>query len=167
MIYLTADTHLGHANIIKYCNRPFVDVNDMDNNIIMKWNNAVTHDDTVFVLGDFAFNKGYKSVLNGNVILLRGNHDSVKPKPCIESIKIRNEGHTFHLTHKPEHADPCVVTLCGHVHQLWKILWVGGFPIINVGVDVWDFMPVSMERINAFICDETQKRVKTVVKGVS
>lgn len=54
MIYLIADTHFGHANIIKYCNRPYYCVEDMNNDLIHCWNNIVTNNDKVFILGDFA-----------------------------------------------------------------------------------------------------------------
>ena len=53
--WFTADTHLGHQNIIKYCNRPFKTLDEMDTAIIRNWNERVDPDDTVLVLGDFCF----------------------------------------------------------------------------------------------------------------
>ncbi len=81
-IYITSDTHFGHTNIIKYCNRPFCDVQDMDNQLIDNWNQIVKNDDLVFHLGDFAFGrvpldiKRYFNQLNGKIILILGNHDN-------------------------------------------------------------------------------------------
>ena len=47
MVYYISDLHFGHANIIKLCNRPFSDVNEMNEALIANWNNKVTNGDTV------------------------------------------------------------------------------------------------------------------------
>ncbi len=78
-VFYIADTHFGHANIIKHCNRPFESADEMDNTLIENWNNVVGKDDIVIVVGDFAF-KGathteYLAKLNGKIYLVRGNHD--------------------------------------------------------------------------------------------
>jgi len=87
-IWLTADTHFGHANIIKYENRPFQNpdyLNNastelMDSEIIKRWNNVVAKDDKVFHLGDVGFHGKEQmteilSRLNGRKTLIMGNHD--------------------------------------------------------------------------------------------
>jgi len=51
MIYFTADDHLGHKNIIRFCDRPFHNVHNMNKLLIQNWNEVVSHNDTVFVLG--------------------------------------------------------------------------------------------------------------------
>ena len=53
-IFITADLHLGHANIIRYCGRPYRDVNEMNEDLIRRWNSVVSDNDRVFFLGDFA-----------------------------------------------------------------------------------------------------------------
>ena len=80
MIYFIADTHFNHANIIKYCNRPFKNTYEMNEYIIKKWNSVVKEADTVYHLGDVGFGslqevKSLVERLNGRKILLRGNHD--------------------------------------------------------------------------------------------
>jgi calcineurin-like phosphoesterase family protein len=55
MIFFTADQHFHHQNIIKYCNRPFVWFNQMDDALIDNFNKVVTNDDIVYHLGDFSF----------------------------------------------------------------------------------------------------------------
>lgn len=86
MKYFTSDTHFNHANIIKYCNRPFSSVEEMNEELIRRWNEKVGPDDEVYHLGDFGFFNSntpeqYKlenilSRLNGRIYLILGNHDN-------------------------------------------------------------------------------------------
>lgn len=85
--FVTSDVHFGHNNIIKYCNRPFQNSDEMDITIINNWNKIVNPDDEVYILGDFALIKAENdklkfnrlcfltNSLNGNKHLLFGNHD--------------------------------------------------------------------------------------------
>jgi calcineurin-like phosphoesterase family protein len=78
--WFTADLHLGHHNIIDYCNRPFPDVDAMNDALIERWNDTVADDDTVWVVGDFALGKiadtlPLVATLHGRKILVAGNHD--------------------------------------------------------------------------------------------
>ena len=80
MEYFISDTHFYHYNIIQYCNRPFDNIEEMNNRMIESWNSVVTQDDTVYFLGDFGFGDKEKlsnicTQLNGAKIMLRGNHD--------------------------------------------------------------------------------------------
>jgi len=99
-IFFTADTHINHGNIIKYCKRPWLRPDDVtedgewasekikrertlenDETIIDRWNERVKKNDTVYHLGDFAFTHHPKQTeeilgrLNGKIYLIRGNHD--------------------------------------------------------------------------------------------
>jgi calcineurin-like phosphoesterase family protein len=80
--WLTSDIHFGHANIIGYCNRPFETVDQMDKEIIRRWNNCISENDDVFFLGDFAFAKAQRIVdilsqLNfKHLMIVPGNHDT-------------------------------------------------------------------------------------------
>lgn len=76
--FVTSDLHLFHKNIIAYCQRPFADVEEMNEVIIKNWNEVVKKDDMVYVLGDFSFCsremvKEFVSKLNGRKILVAGN----------------------------------------------------------------------------------------------
>jgi len=78
--FFTSDLHLFHINIIKYDNRPFDYVTDMNNTIVRNWNSVVGEKDVVYVLGDFGFTSLFniKILLNslkGRKILIAGNHD--------------------------------------------------------------------------------------------
>ena len=84
-IFVISDTHLNHTNIIKYCNRPFSSVEEMNKAIIDNWNNTVGPDDYVYMLGDFCLGgvetvKELCSQLNGHKILIKGNHDHCSNK---------------------------------------------------------------------------------------
>ena len=78
--FVIADTHFGHANIIKFCNIPFNTVQEMGVKLIQLWNETVNKNDVVFMLGDFAFGKDIipqiVPLLNGEKILIKGNHDT-------------------------------------------------------------------------------------------
>lgn len=88
--YIIADTHFGHENIIRYCARPFVDANHMNEKLIANWNAVVGNDDTVYMLGDFCMShniektKELVSRLNGIKILVMGNHDNHRPAVYVE-----------------------------------------------------------------------------------
>jgi len=153
-IFFTADTHFGHSNIIKYCARPFANVQDMNRALIANWNSVVSPLDTIYHLGDFAMGpaalaRGYLSRLNGRKILIRGNHDRSAAKmseigfdEVHQSMVYGFENHLFYMSHKPnpEAEFPNRFSLCGHVHTAWLRL----NNTINVGVDVWDYKPVAL-----------------------
>lgn len=81
-IFFVSDTHFGHANIIKYSQRPFLDVEDMNEKMVEAWNNTVQQGDIVYHLGDVAFMNYYKFTnlwrrLNGQKHIILGNHDKM------------------------------------------------------------------------------------------
>lgn len=78
--FFTSDTHFYHKNSIEYCNRPFKDVEEMNEGLIANWNSVVGDDDQIFHLGDFSFAGPEKTEevvarLKGKKHLIRGNHD--------------------------------------------------------------------------------------------
>lgn len=79
MIFFSSDHHFWHNNVIRYCNRPFSSVEEMNESLIARWNSTVKPEDTVYYLGDFslAFRavELYSPILNGKKILISGNHD--------------------------------------------------------------------------------------------
>lgn len=81
--FFIADTHFGHTNVIKHCDRPFRDVIEMEKAFISDWNDVVNPQDRVFVLGDFSFYDDYETQnllkrLRGQKFLIKGNHDSMR-----------------------------------------------------------------------------------------
>lgn len=178
MNWFTSDHHFEHKNIIKFCDRPFKDLEEMHWELIERWNAVVSQDDTVYVLGDFIFG-GTNALtkvckrLYGRKILLKGNHD----KHSTEAIKnnfaeVHDEliisigGQSVKLCHYPYVPDDAEILhgkeyrfidkrpkretkwlIHGHVHKSWKVK----DDMINVGVDVWDFKPVSDMELDSII----------------
>jgi calcineurin-like phosphoesterase family protein len=162
MIYFTSDTHVGHHNIIKYCNRPFFSVDEMNSKLIANWNSIVSKDDIVYHLGDFGFGSHEKMLpifnsLNGIKHLIKGNHDSGAIKRLSwESIHtnliISINGKKVYLSHHPNDEVGNVefdLYFHGHTHN-------GLLPTktkIDVGVDAWNFLPTTFfqidEKLNA------------------
>lgn len=92
MIFFTSDLHLNHANILKYTQRPWTDGETMNQGIVDIWNETVSSQDTIYILGDIHFGSADKldpilRQLNGIKYLVRGNHDLEKVylKPQIQS----------------------------------------------------------------------------------
>lgn len=149
-VFFTADHHFGHRNIIRYCGRPFADVEEMDRAMVERWNAAVRPGDTVFHLGDFALGSAGRiaellSALNGYKVLILGNHDR-SAKRMVElgfDEAHREADHDgWKLKHRPS-PDDREPTLCGHVHDLWT----SQDRTINVGVDVQGYRPKTLAEI--------------------
>jgi calcineurin-like phosphoesterase family protein len=159
-ILFTSDTHFGHDNIIKHCARPFASAAAMDAALIANWNAAVAPDDTVWHLGDFSYKAAhapadYLRQLNGHKHLLWGNHDSEQSRAApgwassqayaevtVEDTRLV----LFHYSLKTWHrVARGALQLYGHSHGRMT----GDRQSCDVGVDSWDFRPVSLAAIKA------------------
>lgn len=114
--FFTSDTHFNHANIIRYCNRPFKDVNQMNEALIENWNTVVKPDDTVFHLGDFCLGGAAEWTkildrLNGKIYLILGNHD----------LKNLRQGFTYRFE---------LVTMQMHIEIGKQRIWLNHFPFL-------------------------------------
>ena len=171
-VYLISDTHFNHANIIKYCNRPFANVEEMDKTIIKNWNNIVRDKDIVYFLGDFVLSKNKTKkakelieLLNGEIIFIKGNHDKFGEKFKI----IEYNDYKFMLIHNPDSSltfnfDGWVIHGHHHGNYLDEYPFINPFKKrINVSVEVLDYKPVSLDLIIKLI--EKEKFIKTI-KGI-
>lgn len=159
MDWFTADTHLGHHNIIRYCNRPFTDVTHMGNVIISNTNEVVRPNDRLYHIGDVAnkeqFLAEYKErLICKNVFVIPGNHDreqtlrkyfSVLPQ-CYMYTEFGNKEFRIVLCHYAmrvwEHSHHGAGMLYGHSHG--GLPPVPGAPSFDVGVDSWQYHPLSI-----------------------
>ena len=154
-IYYTSDTHFYHTNIIKYSNRPFKSVEEMNYEMIKRWNEVVTPQDTVYHLGDFGFadrskNDRISVQLNGLKFMLLGNHDKSSPAGFTklgQCLEIYDENYKIVLCHygmrvwnKSHHG---ALHLYGHSHGSLP----GDSQSLDVGVDCWDYYPVALPSI--------------------
>jgi len=133
-IFLAADLHLDHKNIIKYCHRPFRSVQQMNAKLIKNWNKTVRKTDTVYFLGDLAFGRGSKNTdywyrkLNGRIIFIKGNHDKSRKIRLYNKKYLTYKGFKFLLVHSPS-----------DVPKYWKGWVIHGhkhtnspkFPLVN------------------------------------
>lgn len=160
--WFTADTHFGHANIIKYCNRPFKDIDRMNEILIKNWNSRVKKNDIVLFLGDFCFKSKskrgegleykpeyYLSQLNGHITFIKGNHDNNNSLDArISSLIVNISDKNIFCNHFPENFDSRFkINLTAHVHEKWKIRKIYNSFLINVGIDVWKYSPVNINEI--------------------
>jgi calcineurin-like phosphoesterase family protein len=159
--WFISDTHFSHANIIRYTKRPFQSVSEMNEKLIENWNAFIKPEDTVFFLGDFAlgtteFLTSLCSLLHGNKICIRGNHDGTPAKMhkigfslVLESAFIKIGRHQVELVHIPSQTAPAHFQLHGHVHEKRPNQLVGRQ--LNLSVEVWDYKPVSEKTIVALL----------------
>ena len=131
-IFFTSDTHFNHANVIKYCGRPFGSAEEMNREMIERWNAVVGPEDTVYHLGDFVLGKFVEAPmflrqLNGaRKILIRGNHDrGIKQMLAVgfDEVHEKVEWNGWMLQHHPIKTSRKL--LCGHIHEKWLRLWAG------------------------------------------
>ena len=176
-IYYIADWHYGHTNILAYDNRPFANIEQMDDALIRRWNSVVRFDDTVYVLGDMFWIGARESIdilhqLNGAKILIKGNHDKTEYKSfrsefvtLADYMEIKDGDRNVVLCHYPI---PCFKNhyhgwyhLYGHVHDsfeaklmehnrlLLRNLYQKECLMYNVGVMMpWmDYTPRTLDEI--------------------
>lgn len=173
-VYFTADTHFGHAAIIRYCNRPFESVETMNQTLLEMWNAVVRPKDTVYHLGDVFFRSKeeertltFVRKLHGKKYLVPGNHDQTHHLellsghftvlPPLHEVTFRDRGESVRtiLCHYPLETWNGVfrgsLMLHGHVHGTLS----GNRQRTDVGVDAWDCMPVSLAQILTRVQAET------------
>lgn len=173
-LFFYADGHFGHGNIIRFCNRPFQSIKEMDRALIEGWNSRVTPNDTVWHLGDFSFRgkdpEHYLKRLNGKIHLILGNHDKLskvihlkrEEEPRFHSIE------NLHLLHHNKQE----IVLCHYAMRVWNKSHHGSWHLyghshstiedkpwgksMDVGVDnaykiLGQYVPFSFEEIKSIL----------------
>lgn len=156
--YIWSDIHLGHTNIIRYCERPFTDTEAMDKALLRAWRETVGPNDTLINLGDVCFKWSKERLQNtlknlpGHKILIMGNHDrhhsvdwwreagfdEVYPYPIIYK-------QWYILSHEEVFMNDSMpyINLHGHRHQVV----LSGKNYINCCVEVHDYKPVLFDSL--------------------
>lgn len=184
-VWFTSDTHFFHDNIIRFCDRPFASVEEMNEAIIKAWNDVIQPEDTVFHLGDFCWGGSAAWVdilkrLNGHIHLIVGNHDVKNLRPFylnfFESVSFQRqitvEGRKLYLNHYPfltwggiwRRQEDQVWELFGHVHSKGGS---GGadegrlqylLPIqYDVGVDNNNYKPLNFKDVQRIISQRIEE----------
>lgn len=159
-IYFTADTHMGHDNIIKYCKRPFPSHVEMDEEILRRFNEVLRPGDVLYHLGDICFStfspENFLKRLNTKEVhLILGNHD---PLPIPEYLRrgFRSAREVHRVT-----VDKIPIDLFHYSQRTWRSKGRGGFHLfghshgtlpgldrsLDVGVDTHNFYPYAWEEI--------------------
>ena len=173
MVYFTADTHFNH-DINQFFKRPYSSVDQMNESLIENWNLRVNNNDETYILGDFYVGDNVSEVenilkkLNGKKYLIKGNHDKYledknfdrKYFEWIKEYYILNlENINIVLFHYPilvwdGFFENNSIHLYGHIHNMLgnkneqeRIENILGKKAMNVGVDVNNYKPISIEEI--------------------
>lgn len=173
-----SDPHYGHSNIIKYASRPFADAREMEATLIQRYNDTVSPDQTCLWLGDCSMRMDPAKFtqildrLNGHKILVRGNHDRSPGAMAqagfdlvLEQATMHIGGRTCIICHYP-YADvkhhkghdaryqdrrpkrvKGQILIHGHTHSHKK----REGNAIHVGVDAWDYRPVTMDQVRELV----------------
>lgn len=174
-IFFTSDHHFGHTNIIRFCNRPFESVEEMDRELIRRWNEKIQKGDDVYHLGDLALNsaEAFSEImdqLNGNIHLIVGNHDAtalnkrkrfawvkeyyelkVKDETCANGVQRIVLLHYAMRTWRG--ASRGTWHLYGHSHNTLPD-WENSLSF-DIGVDCHDFYPLSYDEVKAIMKQKT------------
>ena len=178
-VFVTADNHFGHNNIMEYENRKeklnVETIDEHDAMMIAKWNSVVGKNDLVYILGDFSFHKPARTMeilksLNGDKILIEGNHDIIYLKNKLfdktlflsieDYTEINYKGQPICMMHYPiqdfkykDRPKTPFVHLHGHIHSIPKCVPRNSY---NVVVDLNDYKPVSIkEAIQKALSNDT------------
>jgi calcineurin-like phosphoesterase family protein len=177
-VYLIGDTHFDHANIIRYCHRPFHNVWEMNETIMRNWNETVKDRDTVYFLGDWAYGRRHKpakywlSKLKGHIISLKGSHDRGEKDIRFEDFKVlQYRGYTFLLIHDPDNKKTIKNVkerydwiIHGHKHNndMRDYPFINGErKTINVSVETINYHPLSLDKLLSLNIDSI-RRMQTI-----
>jgi len=178
MKFYISDLHLDHSNMLRFepDNRPFRNVDEMNRELIRRWNAKVGYDDDVYILGDFCFdNTGTRATeflkqLNGRKYLVKGNHDGFLYKPQFDRSQFEWVKDYAEIKDVVDGEEVCVCMfhypiavwnkkhhhsyhLFGHIHSNQKnnghhpLEFDLGDHAFNVGADVRDLEPKTLEEL--------------------
>jgi calcineurin-like phosphoesterase family protein len=168
-IFFTSDLHYGHANIIRYCNRPFKTVEEMNETLIKNYNSRVGPQDTCYFIGDFCFmdRKDGENIvrrLNGNKTLIKGNHDKLQN---YQGMGFGSVHDYLEIKVPDEDARQGIqrITLLHYAMRVWNQSHRGAWQLyghshgslqddphslsMDVGVDTSNYSPISYEEVKA------------------
>jgi calcineurin-like phosphoesterase family protein len=164
-VFFTSDTHFNHAKCRElFRTGRFSTLDEMNETIIDRWNSRVTKGDRVYHLGDFALGSpkaaaDILSRLNGRIFLIRGNHETVaEHKLCRDRFLWIRDYFGLKVGEQK-------IYLCHYAFRTWNYSHQGSWHLyghshgtlpesetsrsFDIGVDTWDFYPVSFDEVAA------------------
>lgn len=174
MKFFTSDLHLGHVAVLRMCNRPFANVDQMNKTIIDNINAVVSphNNDELYIIGDISHHISAEEAMHWlnqikcrNIYLIKGNHDKTYPEGYFKGIynlaEVTDQGYNFVLCHYPmmswRHSRrKSFIHLHGHIHSdpsYNQENWNKGIQRFDVGVDANNFVPISSKQIIEFFKD--------------
>lgn len=157
-LYFTADLHIGHRRIIEHCQRPFTSAEEMNAELVRRWCALIKPGDVIWVLGDFAW-YGHEDVfhrLPGEKHLIIGNHDTKRtlkmPWASVRDyheLALKEDGKKTKLVlfHYPIRSWNGMFSNSLHLHGHCHSRLPGSRQCVDVGVDCWEFYPVTITQI--------------------
>ena len=183
-VFFSSDHHFGHANVIKYTNRPFANVQEMDNELIARHNSVVSKNDIVYFVGDFAFYSEPEKIINilkkmnGEKHFISGNHDrGMFKEEIMKNFQTFSKSplKEIYVEDKTAKGGKQLIVLCHYALRVWNKSHYGAFHLyghshgslpedknsmsFDIGVGSWDFYPVSYEQVKEKMSQKEWKSV--------
>lgn len=176
-IFFTADQHFGHTNIIRFSERPFASVEEMDSELIKRWNEKVSPKDIVYHLGDISLARPERTKeifdqLNGSIFLVKGNHDksALTYHKRFEWIK---DYYELSISDEDAPNGRQKIILFHYAMKVWRSSFRGTWHLyghshghlfddetsrsFDVGVDCHNYQPLSYDEVKAIILKKDWK----------
>lgn len=179
-IFFSSDHHFFHENVIKYSNRPFKDVEEMNHEMITRHNQVVTPQDIVYFLGDFCFTTDVDAIvkilksMNGEKHFIPGNHDKIMYKDIIKkqfNSFCMSSHKEIYVADEEAKGGKMPITLCHYAMRVWNKSHYGAYHLyghshgtledlpdslsFDVGVDCFNYTPVSYPEVKAIMAKKT------------
>lgn len=176
-LYFTSDHHFGHKNIIKFSNRPFNSVEEMNELMIQRWNEKVGPNDEVYHLGDVGLmsQSQLQSILdrlNGKIYLIKGNHEKAA-LACHRRFEWIKDYYELVVKDSSTKRGEQLIVLCHYALREWNASHWGTYHLyghshgsledwphsrsFDVGVDCHEFYPFSYTEVKAIMAQKTWK----------
>ncbi len=172
-MFFTADTHFNHENIISFCQRPFHNLEEMNETLIENWNAVVGKNDIVYHLGDFAFGTRRQIAdvlfrLNGRIYLCIGSHDEYTIKCYADKFEDVQPYYLIKPHVKQKYADAKMaqpIFLAHYCYRVWPMSHYGSWhlyghshgmissetskvgKLLDVGVDEHNYYPWTLDEV--------------------
>jgi len=179
-VFFSSDHHFFHANIIKYANRPFADIEEMNFELISRHNKAVSNNDAIYFIGDFCFSTNISVItniirqLNGEKHFICGNHDGIMQHGEIKRLfkTFSTSPHKeINIQDELEPSGKKSITLCHYAMRVWNKSHYGAYHLyghshgnlpddpnslsLDIGVDCFNYAPISYTQIKQLMKAKT------------